>query len=193
MWDRLKPGDAFFLTDMELALLLEAKGISSFQGFPLEHYPKKEEDVLQTIFSMTEKGLLHAREEEFQTAGELSACMEILKNAKGILAVIPEEKDIPQICCYPGENLLTIEASALRSSTFKLQRISWEELEEKLKESGPRMELEFCRKGGEGPIWQAILRNREDGLVREWGEGEEAFSIEILRKEIWQTEEVLLL
>ena len=69
MWDRLKPGEAFFLTDMELALLLEAKGISSFQGFPLEHYPKKEEDVLQTIFSMTEKGLLHAREEEFQTAG----------------------------------------------------------------------------------------------------------------------------
>ena len=31
MWDRLKPGEAFFLTDMELALLLEAKGISSFQ------------------------------------------------------------------------------------------------------------------------------------------------------------------
>lgn len=193
MWDRLKPGEAFFLTDMELALLLEAKGISSFQGFPLKHYPKNEEEVLQTIFSMTEKGLLHAREEEFQTAGELSACMEILKNAKGILALIPEEKDIPQICCYPGENVLIIEPSALRNSTFKLQRISWEELEEKLRESGPRMELQFCNKGDEAPVWQAVLRNRENGLVRECGEGEEDFSIEIFRKEIWQTEEVLLL
>ena len=61
MWDRLKPGEAFFLTDMELALLLEAKGISSFQGFSFGTLSKKGRGCSADHFSMTEKGLLHAR------------------------------------------------------------------------------------------------------------------------------------
>ena len=40
------------------------------------------------------------------------------EKCKGNPGFDSRRKDIPQICCYPGEDLLTIEASALRSSTF---------------------------------------------------------------------------
>ena len=192
MWDEIRRGESFFLTDMELGLLLEAKGILSFQGFPLLHLPNTEEEILQTLFQMTGKGFLKAEGEEFLVAKEIGACLEILEMARGVLGLIPAENQFPQLCCYPGDEVLAIEPSAFREETYKIWRMSWRDLEIWIKGSGTRIEASYCLKGSQAPVWQARLKNRQMGLYLETDKGEEKFSPERLKKEIEKMEEALL-
>lgn len=192
MWDRLRQGEAFFLTDMELGILLQAKEIRHYHGFPLKKIPNTEEEVLQTLFHLTGKGFVKAAGDEFQVAEEIGTCLEVLKNAPGFLGIIPKEKEFPQLCAYPGKEVVTVEASAFKKGTFKIQRMSWEELEHLIRSCGSKIEMRYYLKDLQVPVWQGVLGNTGTELYLETEAGKEKFDGSRLQKEIKKTEEVLL-
>lgn len=192
MWDRLRQGEVFFLTDMELGILLQAKGIRHYQGFPLEKIPNTEEEVLQTLFHLTGKGFIKGVGEEFQVAEEIGHCLETVKNTPGILGLIPKEKEFSQLCVYPGEEAVAIEAIAFKKGTFKIRRMSWEGLENWIKSCGSRIEIRYYLKDLQIPVWQGVLRNTGTELYIETEAGIEKFDGSRLQREIKKAKEVLL-
>lgn len=90
----------------------------SFRDFLCSHMPFTQQDILQTLLALNKKGLLDGTEEGFQAAPEISACFAILQNAKGVLNLMPQVPEKPQLCCYPGEKVLVMEPSPLRAGDF---------------------------------------------------------------------------
>lgn len=164
---------AFFLTERELSLLLAAKGIHVFQGLPLQHVSFTQQDILQTLLALNKKGLLDGTEEGFQAAPEISACFSILQNAKGVLNLMPQVPEKPQLCCYPGEKVLVMEPSPLRQETFKLWIMTWHELGQWMRSCGRRLRGEYYRIPENTPLWQAELYVSQDEAVLEDQEGRE--------------------
>lgn len=175
---------AFFLTEMELALLLGAKEIPFFSGFPLAHGPDNRQDVLQTLLGLNKKGLLVTAGEGFRTDPGLSSCFEILQKAKGVLSLTPQSQEQPQLCCYPGEELLAMEPSPFRQETFKIWRMTWKDLEQWMRGCGRRIRGEYHSISHQRALWTVEIYISQDEAVLECQGNREAIPSEGLGQRI---------
>lgn len=163
---------AYILEEEEFAVLLLAKGISSFQGFPLEHVPDTEEEIYQVLFGLTEKGFLTSDGKEFQAEKEIADCLNILEQARGLLLLIPEQEEFPQSFCYPGEQVLVCQPMAFKRGAVKLWKTSWENLGELIEENGRETKIQYYE-SNKDKVRQEIRFIREaDGYLVKSNAGE---------------------
>ena len=138
---------AYILEERELAVLLQAKGISGFQGFPLRDIPGTEEEILQVLWSLTQKEFLSSDGLEFQADKGIADCLGILEKAKGMFLLIPKQEECPESFCYPGEQVLICQPAAFKPGTVKMWRTDWENLEELIEDGGRETEIWYYEAG----------------------------------------------
>ena len=103
---------AYYLKDLELAVLLSMKGMDELYGFRMKQvrHPKTE-DVYETLFALSKRGLLTFREEEGNESDrkriiiepDLDAMLEIITEAENVLIYSSERRDHPSRCIYLGK------------------------------------------------------------------------------------------
>lgn len=161
----MKQGDVFILESQELALLLSAKGISYFQGFPLKYIPQKREELLQTTKNLVDKGFLVSDGTSFQTEPEISACLAVLEKSSGLWLVNPESGAVPQSFLYPGDQVLIFRPLTVKQGAVKIRRILWENLGDFALEQGRRTVWQYYEKGGQKPVVELNLTLLENGML----------------------------
>lgn len=180
--------EAFILEEREFAFLLQAKGISGFQGFFIRNSPKTREELLQVLRQLTEKGFLVSDGEQFQVLPELAEGIKILEYAKGVLVLNPADKEAPQAFCYMAESsrLFICQPAAFRRGAVKLWTTDWNGLEQFIRASGRKMELCYYKKGSSRANKVLSLLCREKSYVCCWeNSGQET-------EEEWETLERML-
>lgn len=120
---------AYILEGRELTVLLMAKGISGFLGFPLQNIPKTREEAFKILFTLTEKGFLISDGKDFQAEKGIAECVEILEHMKGVLIMNPRQEEVPPSFIYPHEQVLICQPT-FKQDTLKMWKTDWENLEE---------------------------------------------------------------
>lgn len=173
----MNQGDTFILESEELAMLLQTRGISRFQGFPLKKISKTREEMLLTTKKLTEKGFLVSDGEAFHADSEISACIALLEKSRGLLLVNPSIEAVPQTFLYPGQQLAACQPVPFKEGAVKIRRMDWKDLGEFAAEQGRKSIWQYYRKGEVQVLWSFLLTIPEDGKleIQNHGESRELF------------------
>lgn len=164
---------AYILEEKEFALLLQARGITFFQGFPLKHVPDTAEETLQVLFELTEKGFLISDGSSFQAEKEIAACMDILAETKGLLLLTPEHEEVPEYFCYPGKQVLVCQPAAFKPGAVKLWKTDWNELKELFGPDGEKTKIRYYKRESlEADRTIQVVRQEKSYLFTENGQEE---------------------
>lgn len=169
---RMYQGDTFILESEELAMLLQARGLRRFQGFPLTKIPKDREEILLTTKKLTEKGFLVSDGEAFHVDSEISACIALLEKSQGVLLVNPAREAVPQRFLYPGEQIVVCQPVPFKDGAVKIRRMNWEELGEFTREQGRKSGWQYYRKGEAWALWSFMITLSEDEKLEIQNHGE---------------------
>lgn len=161
----MKQGDVFILDTDEMALLLQAKGISHFQGFPLERIPGNREEVLLAAKKLSDKGFLNSDGSVFRADAEVSACISLLEKPTGLWVVTPEWEGAPQSFLYVGAKILVCQLSALKKGAVKLWRMEWAEIHAFPVQLGRRTTWEYYPWGQEKTAGSFRLTYMENQML----------------------------
>lgn len=129
---------------------------------------------------LTGKGFLLSNGMEFQVEPEISACLTVLEQARGLLIFNPKEEENPQYFCYPGEKLLVFQPAIFKAGSIKMWRMDWECFEELMEENGRETELFYYRKEQMEPQEKYLILRQGEGYLL----NEEKFSIGELGREL---------
>lgn len=162
---KMNQGDTFILESDELAMLLQARGICRFQGFPLEKIPRTKEEILLVTKKLTDKGFLVSDGIDFHIDSEVSVCITLFEQSQGLLLVNPFTEAIPQSFLYPGRQIVVCQPVPFKKGAVKIRRISWKELSEFAKEQGHRSNWQYYGKGETQALWSMRFVLFADGKV----------------------------
>ncbi len=162
---KMNQGDTFILESDELAMLLQARGICRFQGFPLEKIPRTKEEILLVTKKLTDKGFLVSDGIDFHIDSEISVCITLFEQSQGLLLVNPYTEAIPQSFLYPGRQIVVCQPVPFKKGAVKIRRISWKELSEFAKEQGHRSNWQYYGKGETQALWSMRFVLFADGKV----------------------------
>ena len=190
----MKQGDMFLLYTDDMALLLQAKGISHFQGFPLEQIPRSREEILLATKKLSDKGFLNSDGSVFHADEEVSACISLLEKPAGLWVVTPEWEGLPQSFLYVGEQILACQPSALKKGAVKLWRMKWTDLDGFLEQQGRKTSWEYYPWGQEQASEKIQLTYMENKMleagssieIQEFTAGE---LVDFLRKTMFNRQE----
>lgn len=164
-------GIAWILKESEFGILLGAKGIFEFQGPLLRNLPETEEEILKKLWKMEKKGFLTSDGMDFIVEKGLAQCIHLLEKSRGLLVITPEREELPQSFCYPAEELLVCQEVLFRKDTLKLQKMSWEQLEELLVQEGGYIRLQYYEKNSDKVQTElSVKRGRECYRAKDTGE-----------------------
>lgn len=156
---------AYILGKKEFAVLLQAKGISDFFGFPMREIPDSEREILMLLKGLTDKGFLYSDGTEFRADRRISECLSVLAEAEGVLLFIPEKEALSQSFCYAGERLLVCQEAAFHQDALKLWLTDWTDMGELLEENGRETEVQYYKKGKDEPEQKKKLVSTDGGYL----------------------------
>ena len=168
---KMNQGDTFILESDELAMLLQARGICRFQGFPLEKIPRTKEEILLVTKKLTDKGFLVSDGIDFHIDSEISVCITPFEQSQGLLLVNPYTEAIPQSFLYPGRQIVVCQPVPFKKGAVKIRRISWKELSEFAKEQGHRSNWQYYGKEEPQALWSmrfVLFANGKVEIGNQW-------------------------
>ena len=168
---KMNQGDTFILESDELAMLLQARGICRFQGFPLEKIPRTKEEILLVTKKLTDKGFLVSDGIDFHIDSEISVCITLFEQSQGLLLVNPYTEAIPQSFLYPGRQIVVCQPVPFKKGAVKIRRISWKELSEFAKEQGHRSNWQYYGKEEPQALWSmrfVLFANGKVEIGNQW-------------------------
>ena len=178
---------AYYLKDLELALLLSLKGMKELYGFRMKHIQDpKPELIYQTIFELKKENLLYVQKsqshekEQFAINPELDQILDNIKNAEKILLYFNRQSEHPDRCIYLGDKAVLISAYGISGNMNRIESVSVSELPETIYEYGFCIEELLNDKSiyKEEGIPHPTMREKADALFdkdfdtldeKEWG------------------------
>ncbi len=136
---------AYYLKDLELAVLLSMKGMDELYGFRMKQVRNpKTEDVYEALFALSKRGLLTFREEERNGSDrkritiepDLDAMLEIITEAKHVLIYSSERGDHPSRCIYLGKRAVFVSTQGTDGIVNRVSACRIETLPEMICECG---------------------------------------------------------
>lgn len=134
---------AYYLQNMELALLLSIKGLNTFYGFRMDSNKEPEQAaVYRTLFDLQKKELIavggHGK---VRISPELDQLLQGMKEAERLLLFTDKFSEFPDQCIYLGDDgAVFVSAYGTTGKMNRLEMVSRETLAAKICEHG------FCLK-----------------------------------------------
>lgn len=134
---------AYYLRDLELALLLSMKGMKELYGFRMKNIQNLELALIyQTIFELKKENLLSVQKsqdhgkEQITIDPELDQILDAIKNAEKILLYFNRQSKYPDRCIYLGDRAVFISAYGITGNMNRIESISVSALPEAVCECG---------------------------------------------------------
>lgn len=134
---------AYYLKDLELALLLSLKGMKELYGFRMKHIQKPDPALIyQTVFELKKDNLLSVRksqdhdEEQIAINPELDQLLDTIKTAERILLYFNRQSEHPDRCIYLGDNAMLISAYGVIGTMNLIESVPADILPDKVCECG---------------------------------------------------------
>jgi hydrogenase maturation factor len=134
--------EAKLLHYMELAILAYGKGVNRLFGFSMEQVDlSNQKEVLLALHKMYQKGIYTREGDSLRISKEYDLILNRMKEAKTALVVEASSDELPMICCYPGDDILVSEITALQADTVRLSFVDKTAFGDYLMETGYLPEL----------------------------------------------------
>lgn len=133
---------AYYLKNLELALLLSIKGMKSLYGFKMEdiRQPAKAA-IYQTLFELEKKELIEVGgDKAIRIYPELDQILEDIKNAERMLLYICRASEYPDLCIYLGNRAVLVSSYGTAGDINRIQSVPEDELADKICENGFSLE-----------------------------------------------------
>lgn len=134
---------AYYLKDLELAVLLSLKGMKEIYGFTMESIQDPDPLLIyQTVFELKKDNLLSVQESQSHGKGqfainpELDQILDIVKTAEKILLYFNRQSERPDRCIYLGDTSVLISAYGVTGMMNLIESVPAGVLPEKLCECG---------------------------------------------------------
>lgn len=134
---------AYYLRDLELALLLSLKGVKELYGFRMTHIQNPEPALIyQTIFELKKENLLSFwkdqdhEKEQIVIDPELEQILDVIKNAEKMLLYFDRQSEHPDRCIYLGDMAVLISAYGRTGDMHRLESVTRSALPETVCECG---------------------------------------------------------
>lgn len=132
---------AYYLKNLELALLLSAKGMTELYGIKMDdvHMPDKN-SVYQTLFELEKKKLITFHDHKIVICPEVDEMLDDIRNAQEMLLYRNKTTEYPDQCIYLGKKAVFISAYGREQGMNRIESIFMNSLPEKIQECGFRLE-----------------------------------------------------
>ena len=129
---------AYYLKNLELALLLSIKGMKSLYGFKMDNIGQSGQAVIyQTLFDLEKKDLIKVEaNKDIRIFSELDQILENIKSAKRMLIHIGRFSEYPDQCIYLGDRAVFVSPYGTTGDMNRLESVVGDRLIEKIFESG---------------------------------------------------------
>lgn len=133
---------AYYLQNMELALLLSIKGMNAFYGFLMETIKKPEQAaVYRALFDLEKKEMILVDgNRKVRIVPELDQLLEEIKGAGRLLLYTDRLSEFPDQCIYLGnDGAVIVSAYGTTGMMNRLEMVCREALADKICENGFRL------------------------------------------------------
>lgn len=128
---------AYYLKDLELALLLSIKGMTKLYGLRMSRLNAVDEkSVYQTLFELKKRNMIQICNQQIMVNPELDDVLDSIKNAEAMLLYRSKRKEHPDQCIYLGERAILIYAYGVEPGMNHIESICRDYLPERLMECG---------------------------------------------------------
>lgn len=132
---------AFFLQEMELAVLFVMKGQNELFGLRLNQIEKINEQMLyQTIFQLVKHGMLEKEEGGFKIREDINTFIEDIILAKQFMVLSSKRENSPESYFYIGKRVLCIQSAGQQGEMFRIETVPVEQLTEYVMNHGFHVE-----------------------------------------------------
>lgn len=162
-----KNESSFFIRDIELAVLLAAKGKRDFFGFKVDGIEELDTGALhQMLFSLAKKGFIIANETKFEIIPTLDKMLNTICNAKKIIFTSSVENSIPEQSIYIADRAVIIQACGSNGDMFRIVDTTKENYPKLLTEQGIRLDS-FIESGKAGLVELTAIPERLEGILED--------------------------
>lgn len=153
---------AFYITGLELGLLLDSEGIRRCCCFDLQLEDKlSRENVIHAIHSMMKRNWIILEKDRLRAREEIAELMEYIKTASRILQFCAKEKSA---LIYLSEQAAAV--SAMGDGWFRLQKLTYGEVFEWMAEESYLQELAAEDPDDEAAWWNSRIHEEYDRLKK---------------------------
>lgn len=132
---------AFFLQELELAVLFVMKGQNELFGLRLNQIENINEQMLyQTIFQLVKHGMLEKEEDGFKIREDIDALLEDMILAKYFMVLSSQKENSPECYFYIGKRVVCIQSAGQQGEMFRIETMTVEQLTEYVINHGFRVE-----------------------------------------------------
>ena len=168
---------AFFLQELELAVLFVMKGQNELFGLRLNQIEKINEQMLyQTIFRLVKHGMLEKEDDGFKIREDINALLEDMILAKHFMVLAFQKENSPENYFYIGKRVVCIQSAGQQGEMFRIEAVPVDNMTEYVMNHG------FCVEG---------IRKTEDISKQEKIEEIPDFPFSL--QEYWQEEKDVIL
>lgn len=128
--------EKWLITYEELTILLFSKGVSKLYGFDGLREPFNRERVVNGLHTLTNKEYLVSDSEQFIMSDEIELIIGSLSQAEAVMVIESDDERLPEVCIYPGDQLLVCERAEYREGLLKLWFLRRGDLAAYLAEAG---------------------------------------------------------
>lgn len=129
--------EAYSLTYAELAILANYVGSNQIYGFSLDEIQDlKKTDLIQILHNMVKNKILSVEGERFEISEFYKKLIMQIVKAKQCIIIRPKSDELPEKCCYLGEDLLVTEVSKFKEGSIRLEYKKKEDIFHFLEEGG---------------------------------------------------------
>jgi len=156
----------YYIKDIELAVLLAAKGIRNYYGFKINGLDEIDEGLLhQMLFELARKNIISVVDDKFEVIPAFESILLNIKNANKVLFTSYSEAEKPQQSVYIGEKAVIIQACGSMGEMYRITETNISEYPYVLMEQGIKMES-FIEEDADKGVVKAELTEELFGILR---------------------------
>ncbi len=150
---------AYYLRNLELALLLSIKGMKELYGIRMDNVQNPDQSLIyQALFELEKKRFICIDKGNVMIYPELDQMLDDIKNAERMLLYVNRCTEYPDQCIYLGINAVFISAYGTTGDMKRIESITLNLLPEKICEYGFHLEEMV---GDQGLLKKAEIENLE--------------------------------
>lgn len=132
---------AYYLKDLELALLLSVKGMKELFGIKMNHIQSPDpSQIAQALFELEKKKFISIQKEKVMIDKELDQVLEIICNAGKMLLYINRFSEYSDQCIYLSDRAAAVSSYGTAGGMKRIECVSLTHLPEKICEYGFSLE-----------------------------------------------------
>ena len=127
---------AYFLKNLELALLLSVKGMNELYGLKMSNMQNPGQAlVYQALFELEKNHVISFHDKEnIEISSELEQILENIKNAGKMLLYCNKTAEYPDQCIYLDDEAVFVSASGTSGNRYRIKSVPLERVSEEIYE-----------------------------------------------------------